>query len=187
LAGGKNMRMKGKNKAFLQINRIPLIEKTIDLFAQIFDEIMIITNEPQTYKTYTGRCAIIEDKIKDIGPLGGIYTGLLNTDHDAVFFVACDMPNLQNDTIQLVISGLNERYDAVVPRIGFLVEPLHSVYRKELSEKIHHFIESGRDYCIRSFLQTVNVSYLDLEDNKSVRNTFKNVNTLKDWEKMNRR
>ncbi len=187
LAGGKNARMKGRNKAFLKIDSTPLIQKTISLLAGIFDEILIITNSPGQFCSYQDKCCILEDKIKEIGPIGGIYTGLSEANKEAVFFAACDMPNLHNDLILKQISYFNRvKCDAVIPRIGSLIEPLHSIFKTNLKSNFYDFIKASRDYSIRSFLQTINVSYMDLEDNQFHRHIFKNINTIEEWEEINK-
>ena len=184
LAGGKNSRMEGKNKAFLQINGTTLIQRTIDLLDKIFDEIMIITNSINEYSAFNKRCTIIKDKVKDIGPLGGIYAALSETSKDAVFFVPCDMPFLHNDIMQMVISSFYEtNCNAVVLRIGSLVEPVHAVYKTDLKDELFDFIKTSQNYSIKNFLKRINVHYLDLEDDQFHRKIFKNINTIKDWER----
>jgi molybdopterin-guanine dinucleotide biosynthesis protein A len=42
LAGGKNSRMYGRNKAFIEMNGTPIIQRTIKLLAGIFEEIIIV-------------------------------------------------------------------------------------------------------------------------------------------------
>ncbi len=183
LAGGDSIRMNGQNKAFLHINGIPLIQKTINLLKKIFEEIMIITNTPNEYKAYQKECTILEDKIKGIGPLEGIYTGLSSTKKDAVFFVACDMPNLHIDFILKEITLFNQsNCDALIPEIGSFIEPLHSIFKTSLKHKMYDFINTTQDYSIKNFLKTINVSYMDLEDNQFNKNIFKNINTLEDLE-----
>ena len=99
LAGGKNSRMGGRDKSFIEIGGTSIIERTIRLFEGIFEEIILVTNSPYAYKDYAGRIIMIEDEIKDAGPLGGIHAALSKTSGKGVFFVACDMPFLHNDII----------------------------------------------------------------------------------------
>ena len=40
LAGGRNTRMGGKNKAFLNMNGIPIIQIIVSLFKELFSEIV---------------------------------------------------------------------------------------------------------------------------------------------------
>jgi len=184
LSGGKNLRISGKNKAFLQMDRTPIIQKTINLFKEIFSEIILVTNQPEDYKQYRKDCIIVKDVVRGIGPLAGIATGLSQSSGESVFFVACDMPFLHNDMIRYELDVFQKtNCDAFVPRMGSFIEPLHAVYRKNLKDRIFSFIENSSDYSIRSFLQTVNTFYWDLEDNIFHRSIFSNINTPEELRK----
>ena len=188
LAGGKNKRMAGLNKSFVKIKDTTIIDRTVDLLKTIFSEIIIVTNSPQDYVVYEGECSIVTDKIKDIGPLGGIFTALSQTSKPSVFFVACDMPFLHNELILHQLTCFKERdCDALVPRIGVLVEPLHAIYKKDLANNIQRFVKENMDYSIKTFLETIAVCYWDLEDNSFHRNIFRNLNTIDDVNEINDR
>lgn len=185
LAGGKNSRMKGRNKAFLRINGCILVERTIKLLKEIFEEIIIVTNSPQDFASYGNDVVIIEDIIKDRGPLCGIHSALCRTSKEAVFFTACDMPFLHNAIIRDEIDCFRKAdCDCMVPKIGALVEPVCAIYKKDLSEEIEFFLRKSNKLAIRDFLKTVNTHYLDLEDNIFHRNAFRNVNTPEDADKI---
>ncbi|MBI4739917.1 molybdenum cofactor guanylyltransferase, partial [Candidatus Woesearchaeota archaeon] len=96
LAGGKNSRMSGENKAFIRIGQRPIIEVVIKILEGIFEEIILVTNSPEEYKAYEKRATVCRDIVKNTGPLGGIYSALSTAKEEAVFFVACDMPFLHN-------------------------------------------------------------------------------------------
>lgn len=181
LSGGRNKRMKGRNKAFIRIGGAALLQNTITLLKDVFSEIFIVTNSSDEYSAYKKDCRIISDEIKDIGPLGGIHAALSKTSKEAVFFVACDMPFLHNAFIREEIRYFNKAgCDVLVPRIGNLIEPLHAIYREDLRDKIIDFIMAGKDHSIRNFLETISVVYWDLEDDPLRRNMFRNLNTEED-------
>ena len=181
LAGGKNSRMQGRNKAFIKMEGVSIIEKTIVLFEDIFDEIIIVTNSPNDYKEYARRVVIAEDEIKDIGPLGGIHAGLSKTSKRAVFFAACDMPFLHNGLIRQQLEYFKTKdCDALVPKAGNFIEPLHAIYKKNMADDIRCSLKESSDYSIKSFLKTVDVCYWDLESPHFHRDIFKNVNTEED-------
>lgn len=183
LAGGKNSRMKGKNKALLRINGVFLIERTAKLLKEIFEEVIIVTNSPGDFKQYKNYAVITEDIIKDTGPLGGIHSALSRTSKEAVFFAACDMPFLHNALILRQLQVFDQtNCECLVPRIESSIEPLHAVYKKDLKDKISAFVKGSKGYSIRSFLKTIDVRYLDLENNRFNRNIFKNLNTMEDLE-----
>jgi len=146
LAGGKNSRMEGLDKAFLLIEGQPLIEKLINILRAIFDEIVIATNSPGKYLGNPALSDVIitTDHIKNIGPLGGIYTGLKTIKNDAAFFVACDMPYIDKDIICKQINSFqNQEIDCLVSRCGSKVHPLHGIYSKSVLDIIPEVIKSN--------------------------------------------
>ncbi len=184
LAGGKNSRMKGENKAFLKINGIPLIERTMGLLEGIFEEVIIVAHSSQDFKSYAKDNIVTEDIIKNAGPLAGIHSALSRTSKGAVFFVACDMPFLHNALIERQLERFNQvSCDCLVPRIGCDLEPLHAVYKRGLRNDISRFFKKGPGYSIREFLQAVNTCYWDLEDSSFNRKAFRNLNTSEDFAK----
>jgi len=118
LAGGNNLRMKGRNKSFLKINGTPLIQKTIFLFKKLFEEIIIVTNCPPDYVWYEKDALIVTDILKNRGPLGGIHTGLTRATKKKVFFAACDMPFLDERLIKRILDISENSEDcAVIPYV----------------------------------------------------------------------
>ena len=185
LAGGKNSRMQGKDKSFIDIEGTPIIEKTIRLFEDIFDEIILVTNSPDDYKEYARRVIVIEDQIKGAGPLGGIHAGLSKTSKRGVFFVACDMPFLHNGLIRYQMDCFKEKEcDCLVPRMEGLVEPLHAIYRSRLKSATSDFLKNRNDRSIRSFLKTIRTSYLDLAPSPLHQRIFQNLNTPDDLKRL---
>ena len=86
LAGGKSSRY-GRNKALVDLDGIPLSHRVVRVMTTIFKELLLITNTPHEYAFL--QLPMHEDKIKGLGPLGGIYTGLEVIPDEAGFFVAC--------------------------------------------------------------------------------------------------
>ncbi len=184
LAGGKNSRMSGLNKALIEINGVPIIQRTIKILQGIFGEIIIVTNSPEEFKLFQKEAMTTTDIIKNAGPLGGIHSALSVTQKEAVFFVACDMPFLHNAFILRQLKDFeNADCECLVPRIGSSLEPLHAVYKKALKDKIDSFVKEGTDYSIRSFLKTIDVCFWDLKNSRLNRGIFKNLNTKEDLEK----
>jgi molybdenum cofactor guanylyltransferase len=185
LAGGKNSRMKGKDKAFLLFDGQPLIQRTISILQSLFTEIFIVTNSPRSYKQYANDAIIIEDSIKEIGPLGGIYAALSQTKRKAVFFVACDMPLLHNGIIAQQIREFEKMdVDVFIPKVGDRLEPLHGIYRQRISEKLLLFLQKSQGHSIREFLKKVGTEYWKLADTVANRKYFTNVNTPEELKKL---
>lgn len=178
LAGGKSSRF-GRNKAFIPIDGTPLIERVVMVMESVFVHRLLVTNTPEEY-AYLG-LPMVQDLIKGIGPLGGIYTGLETISDDAGFFLACDMPCLNAPLLSHMVH-LWEGHDAVVPRINRMVEPLHALYAKTSIGPLKEVLESGfRD--IRELFSRIKVRYVEEETLRGFEpdlRCFANVNRPED-------
>ena len=183
LAGGKSTRY-GTNKAFAEIQGIRLVDRTISVMGSVFQRLLIVTNTPDEFAYLD--LPMVEDLIKGFGPLGGIYTGLEAIDDEAGFFVACDMPFLRENFLRHMVS-LRGDYDAVVPRVRWMVEPLHALYAKKCLPAIMESIHS-REYQILKFFQKIKVRYVEEEEIRKVDpdlKSFFNINRPEDLERIN--
>lgn len=147
LAGGKSSRF-GSNKAFAEFNGSPLIERVADILSSIFECLIIITNSPQEFSYLN--LPIYEDPIKGLGPIGGIYAGLEAMGDENGFFVACDMPFINEKLVHHIVAIRND-FDAVVPKVDWKIEPLHALYTKSCLPAIIKLIESGSYQTIKAF------------------------------------
>ena len=139
LAGGESTRM-GKNKAFIEINGKRIIDRTVSLFREIFDDVLLVTNTPLDYIDLNVR--IVTDLVPGKGSLGGIYTGLFFSCSPKSFFVGCDMPFLDRGVIQYFL-GLAQTVDIVVQRTKDYWQPLHAIYSRTLLKPIQRLLQQG--------------------------------------------
>ncbi|HDZ41603.1 MAG: molybdenum cofactor guanylyltransferase [Deltaproteobacteria bacterium] len=183
LAGGKNTRFSGKTKAKLVIEGVPIIERTIKVLKSVFDEIIIITNNEREFSDYKN-IRMAGDIYNNIGPLGGLHSALTNTDRDAVFLVASDMPGLSVSAIRAVARNFkNIECEVLIPVYNGLIEPLHAIYSKTILPRLDDFIKSGKKYSIRKFLKLVDDKYLVIEGESMGVNPFLNINSPEDLHK----
>lgn len=181
LAGGKGKRMGYLKKGLLEIEGRPIIKKLIDVLKSEFEEIIIVTNNPEDYSSLKKECCILQDKIKNTGPLGGIYTALDYTTKDAVFFTACDMPFVDNTIVKNLLGSYKKNpHDAFVPRIGEHIEPLCAIYKKNVTSAILSFTKKANNYRLTDFLKTVDACFLNMDDTPYNRRIFTNINTIED-------
>jgi molybdopterin-guanine dinucleotide biosynthesis protein A len=184
LAGGTNSRF-GVNKAFLEIDGRPIIERTLDILTVLFHERLIVTNSPSEYAESGSTCSIITDMVKGAGPLGGIYSALAAAESDACFIVACDMPFLAVSLIRDQCGFFNQhQYDACIPAIGSYIEPLHGIYRKVLSADMRLFLTTHPNASIREFLSKIHVGYYRPGESSKIRMAFTNINTQEDLDRL---
>jgi molybdopterin-guanine dinucleotide biosynthesis protein A len=180
LVGGKSSRM-GTNKAFLELKGKTFIELQIELLREMFDEISISANTPSEYEYLN--LPIFKDIYPGKGPLGGIYTSLINSSSLHTFMLACDMPFVGPELIKH-LKDLTKEYDVVIPKSENGLEPLHAFYSKNCIEPIKRELDEN-NLRIRSFFPQVNVKIVELDSLASsdhFKNSIKNLNTMADYE-----
>lgn len=183
LAGGKNSRYNGFDKSFLKNGKSTFIEHILCVFRELFKEIIIITNQPKSYNNFA-EAVISEDLIKDIGPLGGIYTALKTTTQPAIFVVSCDMPYVHPSMINMLTKEYEiSQPDILMPRIDGNIEPLHAIYSIKIIPYIETLID-GSKFAIRDLFPMVNIQYLDLPSTPANLKYFTNVNSPDDFKKL---
>jgi molybdopterin-guanine dinucleotide biosynthesis protein A len=175
LSGGKSARM-GRDKAFIEIDGIPIIQRTYDIFQKIFNEIIIVTSQIELYSAFNAK--IVSDLIENYGALGGLYTGLFYSSNPYSFCAACDMPFLKESLIQFLAHRVNG-YDVIVPRTADGLQPLHAFYSKNCLTSIKHLIEMGK-YKIIDFYPMVNTQIIEESEFIHLdvtKESFININT----------
>ena len=139
LAGGKNSRFSGKNKALVRIGGKRILDRIYEVFTVLFDKIILVTNDPVQYMEWDF------DIVTDIFPtrcsLTGIHTGLFYITTPYAFFAACDIPFLKKELIELLLNGVEPNIDIVIPETSKGVEPLCSVYSKRCFKPIEEQLE----------------------------------------------
>jgi len=139
LAGGKNSRFSGKNKALVRIGEKRILDRIYDVFTILFDKIILVTNDPLQYMEWDF------DIVTDIFPirssLTGIHTGLFYITTPYAFFAACDIPFIKKELIEILLDGVEPSIDIVIPETSKGVEPLCSVYSKRCLKPIEEQLE----------------------------------------------
>lgn len=182
LAGGLSKRY-GQNKAFLEVGGIRLIDRITKEMQNIFKRVILVANEKKCFE-YLG-IPIIEDLIKGLGPIGGIYTGLMSISDQAGFFVACDMPFINRQLVNYMVD-IKDNHAAVVPSIANEVEPLHAIYSQSCLKPIRNLIDSKR-YQVRLFYDQISVRYVkedEIMKFASPSKAFLNINTPDEFAKI---
>lgn len=124
LAGGMSRRM-GTDKAFVEIEGVPMIQRVLRALAECCFEVLIATKDLSAYEHLGVRG--IPDRLALQAPLVGVCSGLRAASTGWAFVVACDMPHLSPDAVRL-LARLAEGHDAAVPWVDGRWHPLHAVY-----------------------------------------------------------
>lgn len=160
LAGGKSSRM-GRNKALLPIRGIPVIEHILIELVPRFDEVMIITNDPDAYRSYS--LPLYPDLYPGKGPLAGIHRSLLEAKHEKVLVSACDMPFISGKLATFLIEALSPSFDAVIPIASGKSHPLFAAYERSNAKRAETFLSEDQ-LAIRHFLSHIRVRWIEEEE-----------------------
>lgn len=185
LAGGKNSRFNGFNKALLEIGDKTILQKQVEIAQNIADEIIIVSNDPESLNIKN--CKIISDKYKDIGPMGGIHAALSGASFQDVFITACDMPFLNQHIIltQFEIMQVIEA-DIIIPELNGKLEPLHSFYKKRILDKAIQYIENNSNCKTYEFIKTVDYKLFSIDKDLGKWSPYTNINTPEDLDRIKR-
>ena len=181
LVGGKSRRY-GRNKALEIFQGERLIDRQLRKVQSLFTEVLVITNEPGDYLHL--EVTLLRDVIPGLGPLGGIYTGLLFAQGKSVFVTACDMPFLQPAVVKHMVQ-LSMNNDVVVPQKREGLEPLHAIYSARCLPHIKKMLERGK-FQVVSFFPAVKVCRLSQEELQNLDPhglSFFNINTPDDMDR----
>ncbi len=182
LAGGQSRRY-GSNKAWVPFGGVPLIERVLAALGAVFRNVVLITSSPEEYSCLN--LPMYPDRVRGLGPMGGVHAALPALTTDWGFFAACDMPFLNSRLIRRM-AGRKEGFDAVIPRIGWKLEALHALYHKNCLPHIERLIEEGRYQLIR-LLPRVRVRYIEEPEIRSLDpelSSFLNINEPPELERL---
>lgn len=159
LAGGKSSRL-GRDKALEIIEGKTLIGRVIDSLSQLGDDIIVVTAMPNQLSN------IKIEKVLDTYPRTGAKVGLCTGLNASLSFyspvVACDMPFLNIGLLRHLIDSASG-FDAVIPRIGDKIEPLHAVYSKNCIPVLEEHISKGK-MKISDLFDEINVRYIEADE-----------------------
>ena len=180
LAGGKNSRFSGKNKALVHIGGKRILDRIYEVFTILFDKIILVTNDPVQYMEWDF------DIVTDIFPirssLTGIHTGLFYMTTPHAFFAACDIPFIKKELIEILLESVEPSIDIVIPETSKGLEPLCSVYSKRCLKPIEEQLEK-QSLKIERMFQKVRVKKISEDILRTIDQdllSFSNINTPDD-------
>ncbi len=143
LAGGRGSRM-GRSKADLPFHGKTLLERIVAELAAAFDDIVVVAHPRGLHPDLQlPHARIIKDDREYEGPLPALARGLGAIRGDAAFACSCDMA-LVDSRVARALCAMLEEYDAVVPQVAGILQPLHAVYRKRCAAAIDAMVARGK-------------------------------------------
>ena len=185
LMGGKNSRMNGNVKGLLKIKNSTFLEKIQEIlndFSSIYLSINDKFSKEQKQNFENMGFKIIEDIYKEIGPLGGIYSSLLNCKEEYLFITACDMPFITKNSIEVLCNKVDKNTDGVVfYDKNNKLYPLGAIYSKNVLPIIEEMIEK-KYYKLSYLIEKSNFVKINIEKTDIPLKVLSNINTLQEYD-----
>ena len=145
LVGGKSTRM-GTDKAFLNYHGKPQYTFLADILRGLNIETYISCREEQATQ-FADNHTVITDTFLELGPLGAILSAFREDPNAAWLVLACDLPLLDTETLQFLISNRNPSLKATSfksseSKEGF-PEPLIAIWEPRAYPTLLQFLAQG--------------------------------------------
>lgn len=184
LAGGKAKRL-GSNKILENVGGKNLLARVIDTLSPFKSDIIVVSGQNKiSLQDQNTKCSVLTDIYPEKGPLGGIYTGLVNSKTNYNLVVAADMPFLNRQLLEYMLKTA-DGCDVVIPRVDELIEPLHAVYSRNCIPLIEDQLKNNI-LSISNFIRSAKIRYIErieLQKFDPEFISFFNINTKSDLKK----
>ncbi len=191
LSGGRSSRM-GTNKALIKIDNRTIIERVFDIMKDVFDEIIISTNEPELYDFIDAEK--VTDKFPGFGPLAGIHSAISSTQAKKIFVTSCDLPFINPSLINFLLNVTSEEM-IIVPKAENRTQYNCGIYDCKilpLLEKVLCDVNEAKNknqevknsaLSLWNFAERLGVEVVDVEEKLFyTKDLFFNINTPEDYE-----
>ncbi|MBX9723765.1 MAG: molybdenum cofactor guanylyltransferase [Candidatus Obscuribacterales bacterium] len=179
LCGGRSKRM-GRQKAFLPFAGKTLIEHMHDLMAELFAEVILVSNNPDEYEHISSN--LVRDIIPNRGPLVGILSGLLVSNYNRAFVVPCDMPFVDKHLVRKMAMHKCDSDMLIYSHAG-RNEPLLGIYSRNCISALEEAIFEGNDLA-QDFISTSRADLFVFPTERGANAAHFNVDTPADYGKL---
>ncbi len=178
LAGGESRRF-GRDKAMELVAGVPMLHRAIQALEAVTEDVAVISSN---HADVPKGIRVLPDARPGHGPLGGLYTALLEAEAcqlHGVLLLACDLP-LVGERVLATIAAHAETSLAAAPSRPGGVEPLCAVYACAALPVVAERLD-GPDLSLHSLFRALEGRELDLASlGVQTGATFLNVNTPED-------
>ncbi|MDP0491598.1 MAG: NTP transferase domain-containing protein [Verrucomicrobiota bacterium JB023] len=159
LAGGRSRRM-GTDKASLMLEGQTLLQRTAGVVAPHASQVYLSVAKGGQRET---SLPVIEDLETNPGPLGGLQAAFAQQPEKPWLLVACDLPLLDDMTLDTLLRENDERKPATAfrNRLDGRAEPLCAIYKPSAANALNDYLSRNKR-CARGFLESLEPTLLDL-------------------------
>jgi molybdopterin-guanine dinucleotide biosynthesis protein A len=180
----------GRDKALLPLPGTRLgtfVGYLTGLLTPLCSEVVLVARDEKQATEYTKHTGIriVTDKIPDIGPLMGLYSGLSAIQASHALVTAVDMPFVQPDMVAFLLSQVLDEA-LLVPVVDGVPQVLLAVYSRAILPLLEECLQAGRRDP-RSLLEVTPVRYIEEVQLRTIDpqlRSFVNVNTPQDLKRL---
>jgi molybdopterin-guanine dinucleotide biosynthesis protein A len=179
-AGGKSSRM-GRDKAWLDLDGLPMIEHVIAALRPVAKSVSVIANDPAYHRL---NLPVIADMNAGIGPLEAIRVALAASESPWTLLVGCDLPFVTPELLAYLLSR-TQGVQAVVPLDpDGRLEPVCAAYSTLALPAVSDLIAAGERKIARLFdrIPAYFVPFSEMRDLTGAGLFFENINSPEDYE-----
>jgi len=154
MAGGDSQRM-GRDKANVVLDGQTLLQSVITTMQQLFPQVIVSVRQPRAGIDLPQVC----DDEPNGGPLAGLAASLGQITTPWAFMVACDMPFVVPEVVEL-LAGYRLRHQAVVPIVHGHPQPLAAFYAASCLAPLRASL-AAQQKGLRGVLKQLDVRYVD--------------------------
>jgi len=154
MAGGDSRRM-GTDKASILLDGQTLLQTVTATMQQLFPQVIVSVRQPRAGIDLPQVC----DDEPNGGPLAGLAASLGQITTPWAFMVACDMPFVVPEVVEL-LAGYRSRHQAVVPVVHGHPQPLAAFYATSCLAPLRASL-AAQQKGLRGVLKQLDVRYVD--------------------------
>jgi molybdopterin-guanine dinucleotide biosynthesis protein MobB len=181
LTGGKNRRMNGQKKLFLEYNGSSFFKHIISAL-DMFDKVYLSVDKTEPFEKLN--MPMVVDIFSEIGPMGGVYSGLKECEEDALFVVACDMPLIDRESVKIIYEEYMSHPDKItIARSVERIHPLFGIYPKSALPVMEKLINE-HEYRMSDLLSQAGHVEVMMYHNEMA---MENINTPEEYHKLEKK
>lgn len=144
LAGGRSRRM-GRDKAHLRHGEESQLARAVRLLGYVAEPVYVSARADQAADPERARFAQIVDRYEDLGPIAGILSAFDHAPDAAWLVLACDLPNVDEETLATLIAARDpgRPFTAYRSSSNDLPEPLCAIWEPGSRELVDAFVADG--------------------------------------------
>lgn len=180
LSGGKSSRM-GRDKAELRLGDETFLQRLVTRYGRVFP-VYVSVGQAGKFPLY-GAGELV-DLHPGMGPLAGLEAAFLQTDAEAVFLTATDLPFGSVELAQVLNENLEDQDACVIRRKSGEWEPTFAVYHRRCLPAVRQALTGGK-LSFRGLYEQICVKWVEEEELKTFPLAYilQNVNTPEEYEK----